>query len=159
GRRQEAPPLRPRPRDSEVPLSWAQERIWFLDRLLPGNPALNMPSAVRLAGMLDAAALRRCLAMIADRHEALRTNIATVDGRPVQMIRERADVALPLVDLGGLPAGRREGEAARLGAAEAERPFDLGSDLLLRTVLLRLDASCHVLLSTLHHVVADGWSV
>jgi non-ribosomal peptide synthetase component F len=141
------------------PLSFAQERLWFLDRLQAGNAAYNVPVSFRMAGVIDVAALERSLIELVRRHEALRTSFMVVDGRPVQVVAPRGEVALAVEELGGAAAAEREAEAQRRAAAEALRPFDLGRGPLLRARLLRLSPSDHVLLLTLHHIVADGWSM
>jgi amino acid adenylation domain-containing protein len=163
--RLEVPPVPRLPRRVrervELPASFAQERLWFLDRLEPGNSAYHLPVALRLRGALQPAALAASCAEIVRRHEALRTVFAEVGGRPVQMISGPAagSSGLPLVDLAALPAPRRQAEALRLAAAEAARLFDLARGPLLRRSLVRLDAAEHLLLLTLHHIVADGWSI
>ncbi len=142
------------------PLSFAQQRLWLLDRLEPGSAAYNMPFPLRLRGALDAAVLARAASEVVRRHEALRTTFATVDGVPVQVIAPAAPaVALPLVDLGGLPAALREAEGARLLAAEAKTPFDLERGPLVRLALVRLGTADHLLLLDMHHIVSDGWSI
>jgi amino acid adenylation domain-containing protein len=141
------------------PLSFAQERLWFLDRLWPGDAAYNLPSAMRLAGDLDLGALARTLVAIVRRHETLRTRFVEREGRPFQVVAAPWAVALPLVDLAALPATAREREAERLADAEALRAFDLGRGRLLRVTLLRLAAGLYVLLFNMHHIVADGWSL
>ncbi len=154
------PPIVPAPRAEPPPLSFAQERLWFLDRLQPGGSAYNVPLAVRLSGTLDAGSLAAALAAVVRRHEAVRTTFAMADGRPVQVIHPLARPALPGVDLAGLPAARREAEARRLAREEARRPFDLAAGPLLRATLLRLIAGEeHLALLTLHHIVSDGWSM
>jgi amino acid adenylation domain-containing protein/FkbM family methyltransferase len=142
-----------------IPLSFAQERLWFLDRLEPGSAAYNVPAAVRLTGGLDAAALAASLAGIARRHAALRTTFQTIDGVPVQVIAAAAGLPLPAVDLAAIPGIRREAEARRLAEEEGGRPFDLVRGPLVRAALLRLAAEEHVALFTLHHIVSDGWSM
>ncbi len=167
-----APPIRPAPRDgsAELPLSFAQERLWFLDRLEPGRAVYNLPLALRLRGRLDVAALAASHAAVVARHEVLRTTFAAADGRPVQVVappprhgslgRAAAEARGPaLVDLSGLAPERREGEARRLGGVEAARPFDLARGPLVRGVLLALAPDDHVVLWTLHHIVSDGWSM
>jgi amino acid adenylation domain-containing protein len=147
------------PRDgSPLPLSFAQERLWFLDRLGASTTAYNVPAAVRLAGALDAPVLQRAFAAVVRRHEALRTTFGESDGVPFQVIAAEPDVPLPLVDLAALPAAARQREALRLATAEAGRPFDLGRGPLFRTLLFRLAPPEHVLTVTLHHIVSDGWS-
>ncbi|HYH47787.1 MAG TPA: condensation domain-containing protein, partial [Thermoanaerobaculia bacterium] len=144
---------------AELPASFAQERLWFLDQLAPGNPAYNIAGGVRLTGDLNVAVLAAGLARIVERHEALRTTFGTVagEGRPVQVIGP-VRAALPVVDLSGLRGDVRESEAERLARAEAAQPFDLARGPLLRCVLLRIGGE-HRLLITLHHIVGDGWSV
>ncbi|HET7231280.1 MAG TPA: amino acid adenylation domain-containing protein, partial [Longimicrobium sp.] len=153
------PPVVPTGRTGPLPLSFAQQRLWLVDRLEPGSAAYNMPYALRLRGALDVGALRASVDGLARRHEALRTTFAERDGVPVQVIHPPAPVELPVVDLGGLPAAAREPEALRLAGEEAVRPFDLSRGPLMRGTLLRLDAKDHVLLLTLHHIVSDGWSM
>jgi amino acid adenylation domain-containing protein len=145
-------------RDGFLPLSFAQERLWFLDRLQPGETVHNLPLVLRLRGELDAAALAAACGEIVRRHEVLRTVFVERDGEPVRVVRPATTWALPAVDLAGLPAAAREREAARL-AGEAAWPFDLARGPLLRTTLLRLGGREHGLLLDLHHIVSDGWSV
>jgi len=140
-------------------LSFAQQRLWFLDQFEPGSHLYNIPIAVRLAGQLDAAALEQSLNEIVRRHEALRTTFATVNDSPVQMIATTLSVALPLVDLSELPEAGREAEARQLATEEAQRPFDLARGPLFRASLLRLNDKDHALLVTMHHIVSDGWSL
>ncbi|MEW5926516.1 MAG: amino acid adenylation domain-containing protein [Gemmatimonadota bacterium] len=153
------PPLRPVPRDgSPLPLSFAQQRLWFIDQLQPGAAAYVLPFPLRLRGALDVRALRRALAAVVRRHEVLRTVLVAEGGEPAQSVRPAGPVPFPVVDLSGLRADRGEAEAARLAAAEALRPFDLARGPLLRATLLRLDGDDHAVLFTLHHVASDGWS-
>ncbi|HKV34445.1 MAG TPA: amino acid adenylation domain-containing protein [Pyrinomonadaceae bacterium] len=140
-----------------APLSFAQERLWFLDQLDPGGAAYNLPGAVWLEGDLDVVALERSLNEIVRRHEILRTTFRTERGWPVQVIAGSLWLPLPLVDLSHL--SNSDSEARRLGREESAKPFDLASGPLLRATLVRLSAECHLLLVTLHHIVADGWSV
>ncbi|MEW5929568.1 MAG: non-ribosomal peptide synthase/polyketide synthase, partial [Gemmatimonadota bacterium] len=152
------PRLERLPRGQPLPLSFAQRRLWTVDRLEPGSAAYNMPYALRLRGVLDAAVLRRSLDALVRRHETLRTVFAEVDGVPVQVVRDAAPAGPGTVDLRRLPAEARGGEARRLAGEEALRPFDLSRGPLLRSALLRLGDREHVLCFTLHHVVSDGWS-
>ncbi len=158
-RREDVPPIRPARRDGALPLSFAQERLWFLDQLEPGSSFYNIAAAVRLEGPLRAAALERSLARIVLRHEALRTTFGVADGRPVQVIGEPGGFRVATEDLRSLPAPQREAEALRLAQEQAERPFDLARDPLLRAALIRLDDDDHVLLLVMHHIVADAWSM
>ncbi|HEX7241378.1 MAG TPA: amino acid adenylation domain-containing protein, partial [Longimicrobiaceae bacterium] len=154
-----APPIERVPREGPLPVSFAQQRLWVVDRLDPGSPAYNMPAALRLRGVLDAAALRASLDALVRRHETLRTTLAERGGVPVQVVHPSAPVELVELDLGELPEAEREAEAGRLAVAEALRPFDLARGPLLRSTLVRLDEEEHVLLFTLHHVAGDGWSM
>ncbi|MBV9927462.1 MAG: amino acid adenylation domain-containing protein [Acidobacteria bacterium] len=146
-------------RDGEtLPLSFAQQRLWFLDQLEPNSSFYNIPAAVRLTGQLDVPVLERTFTEIVRRHEVLRTTFALVEGQPVQVIKPELSVPLWVVDLTALPAGEREAEARRLATAEAQEPFDLAAGPLLRVGLLRLSEQEHVALITMHHIVSDGWS-
>jgi non-ribosomal peptide synthetase component F len=152
----------PSENDDEVvvlPTSLAQERMWFLDRLAEGSGAYNIPVAVRLTGTLHADALTAALAGVVARHEVLRTRFPTVDGVPVQVVAPTGAAEWPLVDLSHLSPAEREPEAARLVAEAAAWRFSLGRGPLVRTLLVRLAADEHVALCTLHHIVADGWSL
>ena len=139
-------------------LSFAQQRLWFLDQLEPGNAFYNMLQATRIGGDLKVQVLHEAFNTIVMRHESLRTTFSYVDGSPVQVINRSAEVELPVIDLSALPAGERETEARRLANEEAKRPFDLGKGPLMRGSLLRLAEDDHVLLLTIHHIVSDGWS-
>ncbi len=155
-----APPLLPARLDGAAPLSFAQERLWFLDQLDPGSAAYHMPGAFRLRGALDVPALRASLGEIAHRHAALRTIFVAPEGQaPVQVVTEWTEPALPLADLAGLPAGAREVEGRRLAGEEAVRPFDLLRGPLFRAGLIRLGPNEHLALVTMHHIVSDGWSM
>ncbi|MEA2694109.1 MAG: hypothetical protein QOJ16_3496, partial [Acidobacteriota bacterium] len=151
------PPLAPR--SGEPELSFAQARLWFLDRLEPGGASYNMPTAMRLSGELDVPALARALAESVRRHETLRSTFPALGGRPRLVIREDDRPAFSQIDLSGLPEPRREMEALSLATAEARAPFDLARGPLLRGRLLRLAGTEHAVLLTLHHIVADGWSL
>ncbi|HYN21173.1 MAG TPA: amino acid adenylation domain-containing protein [Thermoanaerobaculia bacterium] len=154
-----APPLVRVARGGDFPLSFAQERLWFLQRLAPSSAAYHMPAALRLRGSLDPAALERTLHEIVRRHEALRTTFPEIDGEPRQRIQPFRPFPLPLADLRCLPQESRDTEAERIARAEAARPFDLARGPLLRSALLRLDESDWVALLGMHHIVSDGWSV
>ncbi|MFP2933044.1 amino acid adenylation domain-containing protein, partial [Pyxidicoccus sp. 3LG] len=152
------PALVPAPRTGELPLSFAQQRLWFIDQLEPGSPLYNMPAALRLEGTLDVGALERAISDVVERHEALRTTFASRDGEPVQVIHPATALSVPVVDLTALSADARQAEVMRLAREEALRPFDLTTGPLLRVTLLRLGEREHVLLLTMHHIVSDGWS-
>ncbi|HZF10284.1 MAG TPA: amino acid adenylation domain-containing protein, partial [Thermoanaerobaculia bacterium] len=154
-----APPLVRVERRADLPLSFAQERLWFIDQLDPWRPNYNVPLALQVDGPLDPAALVESLGRVVLRHEALRTRFATVAGRPVQVVDSPGSLAFTWVDVGGLPAARREAESRRLGQAERWRPFDLARGPLLRAILLAVAAEDWRVLLTMHHIVADGWSL
>jgi len=140
-------------------LSFAQQRLWFLNQFEPDSPVYNLSAALRLEGTIDAAILECCLNRLAARHEALRTHFEIQNGEPVQVVSPESHVPLTITDLSGLPEAERRSEAARLAAEEARRPFDLERGPLFRFGLLRLDGGEQALLVALHHIVADGWSV
>ncbi len=154
-----APPLRPVPRQGEIPLSFAQERLWFLDQLEPGSPLYNVQTGVGLTGHVDAGALARALGEVVRRHEVLRSGFETVAGHARQALHPAARPHLPRIDLSGLEPGPREVAVRRLGRAAADAPFDLARPPLLRAFLVRLGFGEHALLLTLHHIVADAWSI
>jgi hypothetical protein len=156
------------PEEAEVfvfPASFAQQRLWFLDRLFPGNPFYNVSAALRLTGSLNQAALEQTFNEIVCRHEALRTTFRMLEGQlvqviaPVETFRRNVSTILSLVDFVNLPATEQEAETRRLATEERSRPFDLSSEPLLRVMLLQLDSSEHVLLLNLHHIICDGWSI
>jgi amino acid adenylation domain-containing protein len=140
------------------PLSFAQQRLWFLHQMDPSSAAYNMPFAFRLSGPLDAAALGWALGEVVRRHEILRTTFEVLDEEPVQLVAALRALTPTLVDLSALPDPEREAEAERLAGEEVGRAFDFERGPLLRAVLLRLGADEHVLLLTMHHIVTDGWS-
>jgi amino acid adenylation domain-containing protein len=154
-----APPLVKATGNIDAPLSFAQQRLWFLDQLEPGSAAYNIPAAVRLTGALNVAALERTLDEVVRRHEVLRTVFISAAGQPRQVVREHASQPLEVTDLSHLPQVEREVEARLRASEEAQRPFDLVRGPLLRTSVLRLGEEDHVLLLTMHHIVSDGWSV
>ncbi|HEY0783764.1 MAG TPA: condensation domain-containing protein, partial [Thermoanaerobaculia bacterium] len=153
--------LVPVPRDRPLPLSLAQERLWVLEQLDPGTPLYSIAAAVELAGALRPEALAAALSAVVRRHEALRTTFQVVDGEAVQAIAppEPSGLPLPTVDLTALPSPAREDEGLRVLRAEAARPFDLATGPVVRTLLLHLAADRSWLLLTVHHLVADGWSM
>ncbi|HEX5736598.1 MAG TPA: amino acid adenylation domain-containing protein, partial [Blastocatellia bacterium] len=153
----EAPSIPPRPERGRAPLSFSQRRLWFLDKLVPGNPFYIIPAVVRLTGHLDVAALERSFNKVVARHEVLRTSFVTVDGQPVQMIAPALTLSISVVDLSGVDDS--EAEAARFTAREAQQPFDLGQESLMRVKLLRLAEDDHILLLMMHHIISDEWSI
>lgn len=148
-----------RPAGSPPPLSFAQQRLWFLHRLDPGSTAYNVPLTVPFPGGVDAPTLARTLNEIARRHEVLRTSFALADGQPVQCVAPLAAVPLPVTDLRSVPVDQRPEAAGRLAREEAGRPFDLATGPVWRARLLHLTDTQSVLLLTLHHIVADAWSL
>ncbi|MFE8599731.1 amino acid adenylation domain-containing protein [Archangium violaceum] len=153
------PPVVKVARQGELPLSFAQQRLWFLEQLAPGGYAYNVPLAAKLKGHLEVAALERSLVKLVRRHEALRTTFGLENGRPVQRIAPEPGLALPVECLEALPEEARARETVRRVEEEARRPFELEKGPLLRARLLRLAADEHVLVLTLHHIVCDGWSL
>ena len=142
-----------------APVSLAQQRLWFLDQLLPGNISYNIFRAWRLTGTLDRAALDKALDELVRRHESLRTTFSTVEGQPVQLIAPAAPRSWPWQVLSALPPEQREAQVRRLVLEEAERPFELVKGPLLRVTVLELSEQEHVLLLALHHILSDGWSM
>ncbi len=152
-------PILPVGRDGNLPLSFAQQRLWFLDQLVPHNPFYNVPAALRLTGALNFLALQQTFNEIVRRHEALRTNLGLVAGEPVQHIADVFHLPIYVFDLRNLPEDSRQAEANRLTAKEAQHSFNLSTDLLLRVTLLRLDDAEYLLMLNMHHIVSDGWSI
>ncbi len=171
---------------THFPLSFAQERLWFLNQWKPGSAWYNVPTALRLSGPLKVSALERNLATVVQRHEVLRTTFEEHAGRPVQVIAPKLPIQMPVIDLCGRgqapisanlgdrcmqgtegeasspvspTATERDAQVNLLTRIEAQRPFDLVSGPLLRVCLLRLDEQEHILLLTLHHIICDGWSI
>ncbi|HEU0079810.1 MAG TPA: condensation domain-containing protein, partial [Longimicrobiaceae bacterium] len=144
-----------------APLSFAQQRLWFIHQLDPESPAYNMPARMRLRGALDVRALRRSLTELVRRHEAVRTTLVEPagGGEAMQLVHPAAPVPFPVVDVSGLPPEARVAEARRRVEEEASRPFDLVRGPLLRALLVRMDAEDWAMCFTMHHVVSDGWSM
>ncbi|HEU4532743.1 MAG TPA: condensation domain-containing protein, partial [Polyangiaceae bacterium] len=140
------------------PMSFAQERLWFLGQLDPDSASYNLAAALRISGPLDAELVEQSVAAIVRRHEALRTTFAVVEGSPSQVVREGPAPRVGRLDLSGLPPAGREAELGRVLAREARRPFDLAAGPLLRTLLVRLSPGEHVLSWVVHHGVFDGLS-
>jgi acyl carrier protein len=151
--------LRPVGRDQALPLSFAQQRLWFLDQFQPGSQSYNVPAAVRIRGPLQVAALERSLSEIVRRHEVLRTRFVLRQGEPVQEVLAAQELPLAVVDFSAWAEEPREQRVAEFIAAEAAHRFDLSRGPLLRVHLLRLQAEEHVLVLNLHHIVSDGWSL
>lgn len=147
-----------RSHQNPAPLSFAQERLWFLDQLQPNQPLYNEAYAFRLEGSLNVTALTQSLNEIVCRHEVLRVNFTTIDRQPFQIISPILTLALPIVDLQLLSKDKLKAEVQRLVTEEQARPFDLANDPLVRVTLLQLDEAQYVLLFTMHHIVCDQWS-
>ena len=154
-----APPIVPVPRSQHLPLSFAQQRLWFLNQVEPNNTAYNLLDAVRLTGSLNIPALEQSLNEIVRRHEILRTTFTTVNGEPVQVIAPTLTLTMQVIDLKALPEDQQSQQSQQLAIQEAQKPFDLSKAPLLRVTLLQLGATDYVVLFTMHHIVADGWSM
>ncbi|MCA1568706.1 MAG: condensation domain-containing protein, partial [Acidobacteria bacterium] len=155
----ETMPLSAVTRDEDLPLSFAQQRLWFIDQVNPGSSAYNIAEAIRLKGRLDIAALEQTLSEVVRRHEVLRTTFSSVEGQARQDIASALAIELPRIDLGGMPEAEREQEARRLAEREAQEPFELARGPLVRATLLQLDEEDHVILFTMHHIISDAWSM
>jgi NRPS condensation-like uncharacterized protein len=145
-------------RDRPLPLSYGQQRLWFLAQLEPDSSAYHIADAVRLQGRLDADALQRSIAKLVERHESLRTTFGSADGKAVQVVHDSLPVAVQWQDLSA-PGGDSEALAAAWVESLERRPFDLQTGPLLRVAVLKLAADRHVLVWVLHHIVADEWSL
>jgi amino acid adenylation domain-containing protein len=152
-------PLQRVSREQPLPLSHAQQRLWFIDQLEGGNALFNCPGATRLEGALDVLTLERSINEIIRRHESLRTSFQATNGQPVQVIAEELRIDLCVEDLSYLSPDEAEAEAERCATEEAHRPFNLAQAPLFRVRLLRLSENDHVVLFTMHHIIADGWSI
>ncbi|OEZ60291.1 condensation domain-containing protein [Duganella sp. HH105] len=152
-------PIVPVPRNQPLPLSFAQQRLWFTDQIAPGSASYNIAFAVKMHGALDLGVLRMALQKMVDRHEAFRTTFVMAGGVPQQAIAPDAQLAMTELDLRHLPEAEREAEARRLARAEAGTPFDLARGPLLRATTICLSDSTQLVLLTVHHIIADDWSV
>jgi hypothetical protein len=152
------PPLVAKERPEVLPLSFAQQRLWFLNQFESGSPMYLVSNAVRMDGKIAVPALQGSLQELISRHESLRTTFEERDGQPVQVIHPAGPYTLPVIDLRGLAEEQREQQVRRLASQERQHPCDLTTGPLLRTYLLRLESQEHVLLLTLHHLITDGWS-
>jgi len=152
-------PFRAAPRDGNVPLSHAQERLWFLDQMEPDRAVYNIPRVVSLKGRLDVPSLEKSLREIVRRHEVLRTMIVAGNGRPEQIVAAAAEFKLRASDLRGLPEINRESLAHRLAMEETQSPFDLSRELMMRARLVTLGDEEHLFAVTQHHIASDGWSL
>ena len=145
--------------DGPVALSFAQEQFWFLDQLSPGSPVYNIVDMIPIAGAYDAAAMRKAWQELTRRHGALRTAFVERNGQPQQVVMPAVDVGLPEVDVSVLPEAEREREWSRVVREEGRRPFDLSHAPLFRTTVVRVSPQEHRLLVTIHHIIADEWSM
>jgi amino acid adenylation domain-containing protein len=159
GQEPQLPPILPFPSRQELPLSFAQQRLWFLQQLEPDSSTYNIASAVSLSGRLNINAFEQTLNEIVRRHQAIRTTFISVEGRAVQVITQSLKLAVPLVILEDLSGAAQQSVARRLMIEEARRPFNLMQGPLLRVSLLRLGEREHVALLTMHHIISDGWSI
>ena len=141
------------------PLSYAQERLWFLDQFQPGLPIYNIPLTILFPGPLNISALKQSLHEIVRRHETLRTTFQVIKGQPVQVIAPPAALEMPVLELREMPETMREAEVQRLAAKEAQHVFDLARGPLFRVTLVRVADADHRLLLNMHHIISDGWSV
>ncbi|MBT6229125.1 MAG: non-ribosomal peptide synthetase, partial [Candidatus Scalindua sp.] len=141
------------------PMSFAQERLWFLDQLEPGKPMYNIPVAIKLIGSLNVPVLEQSLNELINRHESLRTTFTSEDGQPVQVIASALSMTLPAKDLRNIPTEKQSIEIRNLISKESLHSFDLANGPLLRVTLLYLDEEEYVLLATMHHIITDGWSM
>ncbi len=152
------PPILPVNRDRNLPLSFGQQRLWFLEQLEPNRSTYCIATVYRLTGSLNVTALEQSLHELIQRHEILRTTFPAVDGLPVQVISQERALTMPLINLEELLPNQREAEAQRQAKQEAQRAFNLAQGPLFRAKLLRLTAQEHVLLLNMHHIISDGWS-
>src|SRR6266540_3029728 len=152
------PPIERVSREGRLPLSFAQQRLWFIDQLELGGAIYNVPTALRVRGELRRELLESALGEVVRRHESLRTRFEIREAQPAQIIDQASPVGAPVIDVSGLEEGQREKEARRIAGEEAARGFDLGRGPLLRAGILRLGGQDQALLFTMHHIVSDGWS-
>ncbi len=154
------PPLEPIDRTTEgLPLSFAQQRLWFLDKLEPNSASYNIPMAMKINGKLNIEALKQSIRTVIKRHETLRTTFGEERGKPVQHIATDIDFHLDEIDLSPLPEEDRRSEAVKLARKDANEPFDLAAGPLFRVQLLKLSDDEHILLANMHHIISDGWSM
>jgi amino acid adenylation domain-containing protein len=154
-----APPIKPAARNGSLELSFAQQRLWFIDQWEPGSHSYNIDSALQLTGRPQVAALRYALDEVVRRHESLRTTFPTVDGQPIQLIAPSVTFELAEVDLTGLSGHEREHVAQSLVRERAERPFDLARGPLMWMSLVKFDPDDHILMFAMHHIISDAWSL
>jgi len=152
-------PLVPVPREGDLPLSFAQQRLWFLDQLEPDSPFYNIPTALRLTGSLNLDVLEQSIHEIVDRHESLRTTFQSKDGKPYQVIADTLELPIEKIDLSSLPENEREAGVLKLAKEDAQKPFNISEGPLLRCTLVQVDELDFVILFNMHHIISDAWSV
>ncbi|MEA5513969.1 non-ribosomal peptide synthetase [Nodularia sp. UHCC 0506] len=155
----ETSPILPIPRTNNLPLSFAQQRFWILAQLEPNSIAYNIPLAVQIQGDIDLGILQASFAEVVRQQEMLRASFSSLDGQPVLRIADVCDVQIPVIDLQGLPEFEQQQQVQELAQSQAQQPFDLADGCLWRVRLVRLGEGNQVLLLTLHHIIADAWSV
>ena len=153
------PPLERSRHEGPLPLSFAQQRLWFLDQMEPGNPYYNMPAALRVSGEVQVAALERAFAEIVRRHEVLQAGYVLEQGQPVQVRMASPHLAVRIVDLSSLDEAVQDAHVRRLAALDAHRPFDLSAGHVVRVTILVCGERSHTILFAMHHIVSDGWSL
>jgi amino acid adenylation domain-containing protein len=146
-------------KDKHFPLSSAQKRLWFLDKLQPNSAAYNVPTVLRLRGAIELEPFRKALETIVERHRTLRTTFESSDDTPAQKINAMVPLDIPVIDLSAFEPGARAREADKVVAHEVRRPFDLARDLMVRASLVRLSSSEHILVLVTHHIASDEWSL
>jgi amino acid adenylation domain-containing protein len=146
-------------RDQNIPLSFAQQRLWFLDQIEPNSCSYNIPEAVRLEGKLNLQSLQQALDAIVIQHEVIRTNYLTVDGNPIQVINPPAPVKLEIVDLQQIDPTKQQAQVKAYLHQASQKPFNLTTDLMLRCCLLQLAPNQQIFLATMHHIASDAWSM
>ncbi|MBZ8182539.1 thioester reductase domain-containing protein [Oscillatoria salina] len=157
-RQQQAETIKPVPRNQNLPLSFGQERLWYIEQLHPGNPVHNLRAVYRIQGLLDISILEKSIQEIIRRHEILRTTFPTIDGKPVQVISPEINFQLPIISLEELTTEQKEAEIRNFATKEAQQPFDISTGPLLRIKLLQLSQEEYVLVRTIHHIINDVWS-
>ena len=145
--------------ENVFPTSFAQQRLWFLDQLEPGNAAYNLPRVIRIVGALDGSALTTAIQALVCRHDGLRTVFTSINDEPFQSVLPALEVDLPIVDLSALSEGDPSEKALQIAGEEARKPFNLASGPLLRVKLVRLGLEEHILVLVMHHIITDGWSM
>ncbi|MGZ4122977.1 MAG: non-ribosomal peptide synthetase, partial [Tumebacillaceae bacterium] len=144
---------------NHFPLSYAQQRLWFMDQFAPGNPAYNVPFAFQLQGPLQVDVFHRCFQAMVERHETLRTTFVEREGQPMQVVAPSLTLEMPVIDLSGMEEAAREQEIIRLSLEDGMAPFDLQKGPLVRVTMLTVSDVEHVLLMNMHHIISDGWSM